>query len=120
MPEPVERSGRARQLMAPPPPWRELDPGIRDAVHRLWRAGLRPTGSCEGGRGHPSGHGYVTLEANVLTLDEVAKTALVVLMAAGYAGFSVKRVTQHQRDARPTRSYVAVEFWGPFESMPRG
>lgn len=102
----------------------DIDPRIRPVVELLNDAGLRTISSCQGGEGHGFAAPTVRIKPNEPTDFDLSVTAdrcVVVLLALGYTGFTVKRVEHYQSTSQPYQpeqlSYVEVEFWSDWKGL---
>jgi hypothetical protein len=76
---------------------RILDPGIRDAVLLLWKAGFKTFTSCEGGRGHAFQHETIGLELDG-GFAEFRRRLVKFLRSHGMRCFTVSLVTDYHQD----------------------
>ena len=74
-----------------------LNPGIRDAVVMLWKAGFKTFTSCEGGRGHPFRHETIGLEVDG-GFAGFQRRLVSFLRAHGMQCFTVSLVTDFPFD----------------------
>ncbi|MGA2063234.1 MAG: hypothetical protein ABSG67_22415 [Thermoguttaceae bacterium] len=86
----------------------DLDPGIRDVVLLLRKAGFKTFTSCEGGKGHPFRH-----ETIGLVLDShyhsFHKRLVKFLRSQGMQFFQINLVTDYHPDHPDGKSYVYLE-----------
>jgi hypothetical protein len=82
----------------------DLDPGIRDAVLLLWKAGFKTFTSCEGGKGHSFRHETIGLELEG-NYGVFRKRLVAFLRSQGIENFTVSLVTDYPAD----KSYVYLE-----------
>ncbi len=74
----------------------DLDPGIRDAVLLLWKAGFKTFTSCEGGKGHSFRHGTIGLELDV-DYRSFQKKLVKFLRSQGMENFTISLVTDYSK-----------------------
>jgi hypothetical protein len=72
----------------------DLDPGIRDAVLLLWRAGFKTFTSCEGGKGHSFRHETIGLELDG-DFRSFQKKIVTFLRSQGIENFTISLVTDY-------------------------
>lgn len=82
----------------------DLDPGIRDAVLLLWKAGFKTFTSCEGGKGHSFRHGTIGLELDG-DYRTFQKKLVKFLRSQGMKNFTISLVTDYPAG----KSYVYLE-----------
>ena len=81
-----------------------LDPGIRDIVVVLNKAGFRTFTSCEGGRGHAFRHATIGFELNE-PYPTFQKRLVTFMRSQGVLNFSLSLVTNYP----DLDSYVYIE-----------
>jgi hypothetical protein len=87
---------------------RTLDPGIRDAVLLLRKAGFRTFTSCEGGRGHSFRHEIIGLELQG-GYTGFHRRLVAFLRANGMWCFTVSLVTDYHPDHPQGKRWVYLE-----------
>ena len=87
---------------------RRLDPGIRDAVLLLQKAGFKTFTSCEGGRGHSFRHETIGLELD-RDYRSFHKRLVKFLRSQGMRCFQVNLVTDYHPDYPEGKRYVYLE-----------
>lgn len=80
--------------MAQPIDPSDLDPGIRDSVLLLRKAGFKTFTSCEGGKGHSFRHGTVGLELDG-DYRSFQKKLIRFLRSQGMENFTISLVTDY-------------------------
>ena len=84
---------------------RNLDPGIRDAVVLLNRAGFPTFTSCEGGRGHAFQHETIGLELEG-SFATFQKRLVRFLRSQDMENFTISLVTDYHPGQPKGKSYV--------------
>lgn len=95
------------------PPWRYIDPGILELVRELWRAGLTPFASCQGGEGHPFPWPTVLLKSTPQNDRRVAARARRLLLRLGIQRCTIARVERHRSKSTAPETFVQVEVPSP-------
>jgi hypothetical protein len=96
--------GHGRKMARSKPDASDLDPGIRDAVLLLCKAGFKTFTSCEGGRGHGFRHETIGLELDG-DYHSFHKRLVECLRSQGMENFTVSLVTDYPKG----KSYVYLE-----------
>jgi hypothetical protein len=74
----------------------DLDPGIRDAVLLLQKAGFKTFTSCEGGKGHSFRHETIGLELDC-DYRSFHKRLVMFLRSQGMENFTISLVTDYPK-----------------------
>ena len=86
----------------------DLDPGIRDAVLLLQRAGFKTFTSCEGGRGHAFQHETIGVEAEG-GFARFQRRLVGFLRSQGMRCFTVSMVTDYHPKHPAGKRWVYLE-----------
>ena len=86
----------------------DLDPGIRDAVLLLQKAGFKTFTSCEGGKGHPFRHETIGLELDG-DYRSFHKRLLKFLRSQGMQCFQINLFNDYHPNYPEGKSYIYLE-----------
>ena len=96
----------------------DLDPGIRDAVLLLQKAGFKTFTSCEGGRGHSFRHETIGLELDG-DYRSFQKRLVKFLRSQGMQCFQVNLVASQSRNNAKSLGSSSFSFTGCFAVRSR-